>query len=73
MLVQILARAEAEGEPAVREQLHGRRLLRDDGRVITADRAGGVGHQWNAVGRLGGRAEHAPGVRGVALASSHGK
>jgi len=50
VLVEILARAEAEGEPAVGEQLHGGRLLRDDGGVITADRAGDVRHQGNAVG-----------------------
>jgi len=32
--VEILARAKAEGEPAVGQQLHGCRLLRDDGGVI---------------------------------------
>ena len=67
VLVQVLARAEPEGEPPVGQQLHRRRLLRDDGGVIAADRAGDVGHQRNVVGRLGGRAEHAPRVRGMAL------
>ena len=67
VLVQVLAGAEPEGEPPVGKQLHGRRLLRDDGGVIAADRAGDVRHQRNVVGRLGGRAEHAPRVRGVAL------
>ena len=67
VLVEVLARAEAEAEPPVGQQLHGRRLLRDDGGVVAADRTGDVRHERDAPGRLGGRAEHAPGVRGMAL------
>jgi len=63
VLVQVLARAEPQGEPPVAQQLHGRRLLRDDGWVIATDRAGDVGHQRNPFGRLRGGAEHAPRVR----------
>ena len=39
VFVEILACAETEGEPAVGQQLHGRRFLRDDGGMVTADRA----------------------------------
>ena len=67
VFVQVLARAEPEGEPTVGEQLHRRRLLRDDCGVIAPDRTRHVGHQRNALGRLGRRAEHAPRVRRVAL------
>ena len=67
VLIEVLARAEPEGEPPVGQQLHGRRLLRDDGGVISADRAGDIRHERNPLGRLSSRAEHAPRVRGMAL------
>ena len=67
VLVEVLAAAEAEGEPAVGEQLQRRRLLRDDGRVVAHRRAGHVGHQLDPLGGLRDRAEHRPGVRRVPL------
>ena len=67
VLVEVLAAAEAEGEPAVGEQLQRRGLLRDDGRVVAHRRAGHVGHQLDPLGRLRDGAEHRPGVRRVAL------
>ena len=67
VLIEVLARAEPEGEPPVGQQLHGRRLLRDDGGVIAADRAGDVRHERDLLCRLSSRAEHAPRVRGMAL------
>jgi len=67
VFVQVFARAEAEREPTIGQQLHRCRFLRDDGGVISADRARHVRHQRNPVGRLRGRAEHAPRVRRMTL------
>ena len=43
VLVEVLAAAQAQGEPPVGEDLHGRGLLRDDRGVITHGRARHVG------------------------------
>ena len=67
VLVEVLARAQPEGEPAVAEQVHGRSLLGHDGGVVAHRRAGHIGHQLDPLGHLGDRAQHAPGVRRVAL------
>src|SRR6266545_2479806 len=45
VLVQVLARAEPKREPSLGQKLHRRRLLRDDGGMITTGRAGHIGHQ----------------------------
>jgi len=67
VLVEVLPGAEAEGEPAVGEDLERRGLLGHDGRVVAQDRAGHVGHQLDPLGHLGDGAEHGPGVRRVTL------
>ncbi len=51
-------------EAAVGEDLQGRGLLRHDGRVVADRRAGHVGHQLDAFGRVGRRAQDRPRVRG---------
>jgi hypothetical protein len=73
VFVQVLARAETECEPTVAQELHRRPLLRDDRRVVTADRTCHVRHQGNAVRRLRRRAEDAPRVGRVALRVEPGK
>ena len=45
VLVEVLAGAEPEPEAVAGQDLHGRRLLRDDRRVVAQRRAGHVGHQ----------------------------
>jgi len=67
VLVQVLARAEPEAEAVAGEDLDGRRLLRDDRRVVAKRRARHVRHQRDPLGRLRGCAEHRPRVRRVAL------
>ena len=67
VLVEALAAAEAEREPAVGQDLQRRGLLRDDGGVVAQGRAGHVGHQLDPLGGLGDGAEHRPRVRRVTL------
>ena len=67
VLVEVLPAAEAEGEPAVGEQLDGRGLLRDHGRVVARRRAGHVGHEVDPLRRVGDGAEDAPGVGRMTL------
>ncbi|CAM5265636.1 hypothetical protein SMICM304S_02028 [Streptomyces microflavus] len=73
VFVEVLAGAEAEPEPALGEDLECRGLLGDDGGVVAGGRTGHVRHQANVLGRLCRRAEHRPGVRGVALLLEPGK
>ena len=67
MLVEVLARTQAEGEPSVGQQLDCGRLLGDHHRMVAPDRAGHVGHERDGRRGLGRRAEHRPGVGGVSL------
>jgi hypothetical protein len=67
MLVEVFTRTEAEGEPTIGQQPHGRRLLGDDRGVVATGRTGHVGHQFKLVGGLTGCSEHGPGVRAVPL------
>src|SRR4051794_4902811 len=67
VLVEVLAGAEAEGEPALAQQLHRGGLLGDDGRVVAEGRAGDVGHQRDPRRRPRGGAEHRPRIGRVAL------
>ena len=50
------------------EQVDGRGLLRDDGRVVAHGRAGHVGHQLDPLGGLCHRAERRPSIGRVPLA-----
>ncbi len=67
VLVEVLAGAQSQPEPAVRQQLHRRRLLRHHRRVVAHRRTRHVRHQRNPRRRLRGRAQHAPRVRRVTL------
>ena len=67
VLVEVLARAEAEPEAPAGQDLHRRRLLRHHRRVVAQDRARHVGHEADALGRVGGRAEDRPRVARVPL------
>jgi hypothetical protein len=67
VLVEVLAGTEAEGEATLGQERHGGGLLGDDRRVVAHGRVGHVRHERDALGRLGGGAEDAPGVRRVAL------
>ena len=67
VLVEVLPGPDVEHEPALGEQRERRGLLRDDRRVVPDRRAGHVGHQLEALGRLRDGAEHAPRVRRVPL------
>lgn len=58
VFVEVLPGAQSENEPAFGEQLHGGCLLRHDRRVVPDGRAGHVGHQLDAAGGVGHRAEH---------------
>ena len=73
VLVEVLPGAEAEDEPAVREQLQRRGLLRHHRRVVADDRAGHIGGQLDVRGGLRHRTQHGPGVRCVSLGVSHGE
>ncbi len=72
VLVEVLAAAEAQGEAALGEELEGRGLLRDDGRVVAHRRAGHVGHEVDPARRVGDGAEDGPRVRRVALLGEPG-
>ena len=67
VLVEVLPAAHAQREPAVGQDLHRGRLLRDDGGVVAHGRAGDVGHQLDALGGVGDGPQHGPGVARVAL------
>ena len=67
VLVEVFAAAQAQGEPAVGENLNGRRLLRDDRRVVAHGRTGHVGIEIDAIGGLRYRAQHRPRIGRVAL------
>jgi hypothetical protein len=67
VLVQILAGPEAEDEASVGEELHGRGLLGDHCGVIPDARRGHVRREFDALGGVGDRTQHTPGVRGVPL------
>jgi hypothetical protein len=73
VLVEVLARAESQGETAARQHADGRGLLSDDRGVIAERGAGHHGHQREPVGRLRGRAEYRPCVAGVPLVLEPGK
>jgi hypothetical protein len=73
VLVEVLAGAEAEDEPAVGQELHGGRLLRDDRRVVALDRAGDVGRQFHPRRGVRHGAQHRPRVRRVALLCQPGR
>ena len=73
VLVQRLAGADAEEEPAVEQQRRGRGGLREDRGVDAHDRARHADADLDALGRRRDRAEHRPHERAVALgASTHG-
>lgn len=67
MLVEVLAGTEPETKTPLGQEPRGDSLLGHYCRVVARRRAGHVRHQGNALGGLRGRAEHAPGVRGMAL------
>ena len=67
VLVEVLAAAQAQGEPTVSEDLHGRRLLRDDRGVIAHGRAGHVGVEVDPLSGLRYRSQHRPSVGCVTL------
>ena len=67
VLVEVLPRSQPEPEATAREDLHRRRLLRDDRRVVAQDRARHVRHQADPLGRLRSGAEDRPGVARMAL------
>ena len=65
VLVQVLARAEAEMEAAVAHRGDRGGLLRDDRRVVADRRAGDERDQVDSLGLHGQRTEHAPRVGAV--------
>src|SRR6202000_640550 len=67
VLVEVFAATQTQCEPAIGETLTGRRLLRDDRRVVAHSRAGHVGVQIDAVGSLRYRAKTRPRVGRVTL------
>ncbi len=73
VLVEVLAAAQAEGEPPVGQDLHRGGLLGDDGRVIPHRRAGHVGVEIHPFGGVRHRAQHRPRVGRVALRRQPGE
>jgi hypothetical protein len=73
VLAEILARAQAQPEPPLAQQLHRRGLLGHDRRVVPDGGTRHVGHERDPGGGLRGRPEHTPGVRRVALALQPGE
>src|SRR5918912_161481 len=67
VLVEPLAGADAEGEPAVGKDRHGCSGLRDDRRVVAEAGARDACGEADAARRPRDRAEHGPGERRVSL------
>jgi hypothetical protein len=67
VLVEVLTGAEPEAEAVAGQDLNRRGLLRNHRRVVSQDRARHVGHQGDALRRLGRRAQHGPRIRRVTL------
>ena len=67
VFVQVFTASQAEGEPAVGQDLHGGRLLGDDRGVIPHGRTRHIGVEVDPLGGLRHGTQHRPGVRRVSL------